>query len=51
MTVVSESYSMETLATECEEHFLEEALGKPVCEEETDTDHEGPTNAQSKWKQ
>ncbi|CAF1181474.1 unnamed protein product [Adineta ricciae] len=46
VTVVSESYSIGTLATECHEHFIEEALGKPACEEETHTDHEGPTDAQ-----
>jgi hypothetical protein len=33
--VVSESFTADLLGEECHEHFIEEVLGKPVCDEHT----------------
>ncbi|CAF0781891.1 unnamed protein product [Adineta steineri] len=44
--VVSELLTAELLSTECHTHFIEESLGKPVCDEHEHTEKEGPTTAQ-----
>jgi hypothetical protein len=34
------------LGEECHEHFIEEVLGKPICDEHTDEEKQGPSTAQ-----
>jgi hypothetical protein len=47
ITIVSEPITAELLSEECHEHFVEEVLRKPICEEHEHTkEKEGPSTAQ-----